>query len=412
MLNRKESNLLFKRANVVIPTGIYGHVAPGAGLPQDFPHYCMSGKGCHFTDIDGNKWLDFMCGFGAILHGYRNPVIEEAVVLQQERGSVFNQPSKLMVELAEKLVHEIDFADWAVFAKNGSDLTTWAIRVAREQTGREYVIKAVGAYHGVDAWCDPGLGGRISSDRSHVLEFNWNDFDQLESLFNSHKDKIAAVILTPYHHPSFAPSVLPAESFWAKVEELCQKNGSALVLDDVRCGWRLHDEGSHRYFNFTPDIAIYSKALGNGYSISACVGTNDFRSGASEVFLTGSCWNDAYSMAAAIASLQLCKDNKTASSVMSKGKLFCDQIESIGYKFGVPLKMTGLPSMPYPWIEGDDDLYQIQSLCKLAAKQGLYFHPHHNWFISDAMTEKEINQSLSLSEQVIEEHATAIGVHN
>ena len=87
MLNRTESNLLFKRANVVIPTGIYGHVAPGAGLPQDFPHYCMSGEGCHFTDIDGNTWLDFMCGFGAILHGYRNPVIEEAVVLQQEHES-------------------------------------------------------------------------------------------------------------------------------------------------------------------------------------------------------------------------------------------------------------------------------------------------------------------------------------
>ena len=102
-------------------------------------------------------------------------------------------------------------------------------------------------------------------------------------------------------------------------------------------------------------------------------------------------------MAAAIASLQLCKDNQAASSVMSKGKLFCDQLESISHKFGVPLKMTGLPSMPYPWIEGDEDLYQIQSLCKLAAKHGLYFHPHHNWFISDAMTETEINQSLSLS---------------
>ena len=138
------------------------------------------------------------------------------------------------------------------FCKKWIGFTTWAIRVAREQTGREYVIKAIGSYHGVDAWCDPGLGGRISSDRSHILEFNWNDFDQLESLFNSHKDKIAAVILTPYHHPSFAPSVLPAESFWSRVEDLCQKNGSALVLDDVRCGWRLHDEGSHRYFNFTP----------------------------------------------------------------------------------------------------------------------------------------------------------------
>ena len=193
---RNKSELLYQRANMVIPTGIYGHVAPGAGLPQDFPLYCDSGNGCRFTDVDGKQWIDFMCGFGAVLHGYRNPEVEEAVKLQQQFGSVFNQPTGLMVELAEKLVAQIDFANWAVFAKNGSDLTTWAIRVAREKTGREYVIKAKGAYHGVDAWCDPGLGGRISSDRSHVLEFDWNDFDQLDSHFKNYDGQIAAIILT------------------------------------------------------------------------------------------------------------------------------------------------------------------------------------------------------------------------
>ena len=84
---RNQSDFLFKRANQVIPTGIYGHVAPGAGLPQDFPRYCFSGKGCRFTDVDGKEWLDFMCGFGAVLHGYRNPKIEDAVKEQQSFGS-------------------------------------------------------------------------------------------------------------------------------------------------------------------------------------------------------------------------------------------------------------------------------------------------------------------------------------
>ena len=102
-----------------------------------------------------------MCGFGAILHGYSNPEIEEAVELQKQNGAVFNQPAEVMVELAESLVENIDFADWAVFAKNGSDLTTWAIRVAREKTQRKFIVKVKGAYHGVDAWCDPGYGGRI-----------------------------------------------------------------------------------------------------------------------------------------------------------------------------------------------------------------------------------------------------------
>ena len=404
MNKRKQSELLFKRANHVIPTGIYGHVAPGAGLPQDFPHYCLSGTGCRFTDVDGKEWLDFMCGFGSVLHGYRNPIIESAVQEQHSYGAVFNQPSKLMVELAEKLVEQIDFAKWAVFAKNGSDLTTWAIRVAREQTGREYVIKAKGAYHGVDAWCDPGLGGRIASDRAHIEEFEWNDFDQLESLFRKHNDKIAAVILTPYHHPSFGPSILPAGSFWNDVETLCRDRGTALVLDDVRCGGRLNEGGSHRYFGFTPDLAVYSKALGNGYAISACVGSNLFRAGASEVFLTGSCWNDAFAMAAALACLSLSNEQKTANSVLCKGNIFCEQLESIAQQFGIPLKMTGVQSMPYPWIEGDDDHYQIQSLCKIAASFGLYFHPHHNWFISDAMTNNDLEQAISLSAQAFQQY--------
>ena len=117
------------------------------------------------------------CAFGAILHGYANQEIDTAVDEQRKLGMVFNQPAEVMVDLAEALVEKIDFADWAVFAKNGSDLTTWAIRVAREKTQRKFIVKASGAYHGVDAWCDPGLGGRIASDRKEILEFSWNDLD-------------------------------------------------------------------------------------------------------------------------------------------------------------------------------------------------------------------------------------------
>jgi len=405
MNQRIQSELLYDRANRVIPSGIYGHTAPGAGLPLDFPLYCQSAEGCQFTDVDGKQWYDFMCGFGAVLHGFKNPIVEQAVEAQREWGGVFNQPSALMVELAERLVDQIDFADWAVFAKNGSDLTTWAIRVSREKSGREYVIKATGSYHGVDAWCDPGLGGRISSDRSHILEFAWNDFDQLQSLFQQYSGKIAAVILTPYHHPSFAPSVLPDRSFWSSVENLCRANDTALVLDDVRCGWRIDDSGSHNYFGFTPDLAIYSKALGNGYAISACVGAEKFRDGAADVFLTGSSWNDAYAMAASLACLKLSQEAKTASSVMKKGKYFCEEFERLASQFQIPLKMTGVSSMPYPWIDGDDDLYQIQALCKVASSHGLFFHPYHNWFISNAMNDDDMKNVLSLSKTVLETYA-------
>jgi glutamate-1-semialdehyde 2,1-aminomutase len=403
MRSHNTSEILFKRASRVIPGGTYGHIAPASALPRHFAHFCSTGQGAFFHDVDGNEWIDFMCAYGAVLHGYQNPRIEAAVEKQRELGSIFNHPNEVVVELAEKLTQVVDFASWSVFAKNGSDLTTWAIRVAREQTKRPLVVKALGAYHGVDAWCDPGLGGRIDSDRSDVVEFEWNNLNQLEDMFKQKKNDIAAVILTPYHHAAFAPSEMPTEDFWSQVRRLCTENGSLLILDDVRAGWRLHAGGSHRFFNFTPDMSVFSKALGNGYAISACVGIEAVKSAASEVFLTGSCWNDAVAMQAALSSLTMCVEGNVPQSVMTKGQFFSERLEQLAKGFNYSLKMTGPPSMPYPWFEGDENLFLIQKFCQLASKQGLYFHPHHNWFISDAHDQESLKKSLELAGRAFEE---------
>lgn len=396
MRSRTKSDTLFVRSSKVIPGGIYGHLSPSASLPRHFAHFCSKGEGVHFEDVDGNDWLDFMCAYGAVLHGYNHPEIEKAVAIQRKLGTVFNHPHEVSVELAEKLTDLIDFADWAVFAKNGSDLTTWAIRVARERTQRPIVIKARGAYHGVDAWCDPGMGGRIESDRADIKEFDWNNLNELEDLFKKFKDQVAAVILTPYHHASFAPSVLPDENFWTGVRKLCNDNDSILVLDDVRAGWRIHEKGSHCFFGFEPDLAVYSKALGNGYAISACVGIDSLKSAASDVFLTGSCWNDAVAMRAALTSISIAERDGVVNSVCRKGKYLCDSIEAVAKKYGYNFKMTGPPSMPYPWFFEDDDLYKIQEFCKIASNKGLFFHPHHNWFISNAHDKNSLESALTL----------------
>ena len=100
--------------------------------------------------------------------------------------------------------------------------------------------KGKGIYHGVDSWCDPGLGGKIKEDKSKILEFEWNNLDQLRNLIVSFENQISSLILTPYHHAAFAPSVMPSENFWSDIEELCRANDILPILDDVRTGWRLH----------------------------------------------------------------------------------------------------------------------------------------------------------------------------
>ena len=396
-LQRTRSNELFRRACKVVPGGIYGHVAPATGLPHAFPHYADSAEGCSFRDVDGNEWLDFMCGYGAVLLGHRDTEVEEAAERQRRDGAVLNQPTARMVELAELLVDRIDFADWAVFAKNGSDVTTWATRVAREHTGRSFILKAKEAYHGVDAWCDPGLGGRIPADRSHVAEFSWNDLDELGDLMNRCEDEVAAVVLTPYHHPAFYPSEMPSEGFWHGVQELCREKGVVLILDDVRAGLRLHDGGSHRFFDFTPDLACYSKALGNGYAISACVGREEYRKAAGNVFLTGSCWNDAVSMAAALKCLEVSARRKVVGNLEILGRRLAEGLESAANENGFNFRMTGPPAMPFPWFQEDENLYLLQEFCSYCCERGVFFHPHHNWFLCGAHDEYAIDDALDVA---------------
>ena len=396
---RDKSDALFRRATQVIPGGIYGHVAPAAALPEVFPHYAASAEGCRFRDLDGNEWLDFLCAYGASFLGHLDPEVEEAAERQRRDGAVFNQPSSLMVELAETLADRIDFAHWAVFAKNGSDVTTWAVRVAREHTGRAHVVKAQGAYHGVDAWCDPGFGGRIPADREHVRSFPWNDLDALRDIVQDLEDDVAAIVLPPYDHASFAPSVLPAEGFWAGVEALCRERGILLVLDDVRAGFRLHDGGSHRRFGFTPDLGCYGKALGNGYALSACLGREEYRKAARNVFLTGSCWNDAVAQAAALKCLELFPARKVVETVDALGRRLAEGLEKAAAQHGFNLRMTGPSAMPFPWFPEDENLYLLQDFCAHCAESGVFFHPHHNWFLSGAHDEETVDQATTAAQK-------------
>ncbi|HWF17709.1 MAG TPA: aminotransferase class III-fold pyridoxal phosphate-dependent enzyme, partial [Verrucomicrobiae bacterium] len=158
----------FERASRVIPCGIYGHAAPAAAVPLEFPYYAARAEGCRYWDVDGREYLDFLCSYGPVVLGHHHPEVEEAAERQRKLGDCFNHPTPVMVELCERLVELVDFADWAVLGKNGSDMTTWAVQLAREFTGRKKILRARQSYHGSHPWCTPGHGGLIEEDRIHV----------------------------------------------------------------------------------------------------------------------------------------------------------------------------------------------------------------------------------------------------
>ena len=394
-MNFTESQALFRRAAAVIPGGIPGHTTPAATIPGAVPYFAAQGHGCRYRDVDGNEFIDFMGGYGPLVLGYHHPEVEAAADAARRLGAAFNHPTSILVELAEKLTDRIDFADWAVFAKNGADLTTWSLMVAREVTGRPKILKIRGAYHGSHAWCTPGHGGLIPEDRAHIHDFPFNDVAALESLFVRHRGQIAGLILTPFHHPAFADSVLPTREFVAAANRLCREHGVLQILDDVRCGFRLSIDGSHSVYGYTPDLAVYCKALANGHSISACVGRSAHKAAASRVFLTGSYWNDPAPMAAALATLDIIERDRIPEKLATTGRRFVDAFLSLGQKHGVPLVASGPPAMPYVRVADDSSFVRTQALCAAAIAHGVFLHPHHNWFISAAMTESDIDDALT-----------------
>ncbi|GAB4243733.1 MAG: aminotransferase class III-fold pyridoxal phosphate-dependent enzyme [Candidatus Methylacidiphilales bacterium] len=389
-----ESMRLFGRAARVVPGGIYGHTAPALTVPGAMPYFAARAEGCRYWDVDGREYFDYMCGYGPIVLGYNHPEVEEAVRREQAKGGCFNHPTEVFVELAEALVSRIDFADWAVFGKNGSDMTTWAVQVAREHTRRKKILTVAGAYHGIDPWCTPGHGGLIEEDRMHVHSFEWNAPEALAALLERYRGQVAAVVLTPFHHPLYRDSILPDKTFVTAVNQLCREHGAVLVLDDVRAGFRLHPGGSHRVFGFEPDLACYCKAIGNGHPISATVGRDALRSAAGRVFLTGSFWNAPGPMAAALKTIQILESTDAYAVMARAGTRLMEGLVRAGAAAGFTVRPSGPPAMPFMTFEGDRDLRMIRAFARLSAAHGIFFHPHHNWFVCAAHRDEEIDETL------------------
>src|SRR5262249_27998273 len=169
------------RAQRVIPNGMYGHLSTSR-LGPEYPQFMARGEGARVWDVDGREFIDFMCTFGPILLGHAHPEVDAVAVETAARGDVLNTPGPEMVELAEVLVDEIPHADWAMFAKNGTDATTLALVAARAKTGHRKVLMARGSYHGIGGWALPDEAvGTTPEDHVNTVRFEYNDLDSVEA---------------------------------------------------------------------------------------------------------------------------------------------------------------------------------------------------------------------------------------
>ena len=388
---------LRRRAEVVIPGGLWGHL-DAKRLPAGYPQFFARAEGCHLIDVDGRRFTDLMCSWGPIVLGHGNVVVERAALEQAGRGDCMNGPAPVLVELAELLVEMVPHADWCQFGKNGTDATTNCVTIARAATGRRKVLVAAGAYHGAAPWCSPSLAGVTAEDRAHLLTFTYNDIASLERAVEQAGDDLAAILVSAFRHDFGLTQELPTAAFAERVRALADETGAALILDDVRAGFRLDLGGSWEPLGVQPDLSAWSKAIANGYALSAVTGRERFREAATQVFTTGSFWCGAVPMAAAVATLTELRRLDAPARLRVLGERLRDGLAERARRHGVQIEQSGPVQMPTVLFVDDPEWKRGNAFCAEVLRQGAYMHPKHNMFLSCAHMEADIDDVLEAAE--------------
>jgi glutamate-1-semialdehyde 2,1-aminomutase len=395
---RTADTALRERARAVIPGGMYGHLSANA-LPAEYPQFYERAAGARVWDVDGNEYVDFMCSFGPVLLGHKHPRVEAAAAAQLAKGDTMSGPGPVMVEAAELLTGRVAHADWAMFAKNGTDATTIAIMVARAATGRSRVLAAKGAYHGASPWFTIRDAGVAPEDRANLRYYTFNDLTSVEKAVAEAGGEVAGIIVSPFRHDAGFDQELVDPEFARGLRALCDRIGAALIMDEVRAGFRLHDGGSWEPLGVAPDLSAWSKAIANGYPLAATLGSARFADAASQIFVTGSFWFQAVPMAACIATLTAAREEGAVQKMIRTGTLLRQALTSAAAEAGVRISQTGPAQMPNLSFPGDADFARARAFCAAAADHGVLFHPRHNWFVSAAHTDSDVERAAAAARE-------------
>ncbi len=283
------------RAEAVIPLGSQTFSKSRTQYPVGAaPLFAVRGKGSHLWDVDGNEYVDLVSALGAVVLGYGDEEIEEAVTRQLRDGVTLSLAHPIEGEVAERIVDLVPCAQKVRFGKNGTDATSAAIRLARAFTGRDHVI--VCGYHGWQDWYigsttrDLGVPAAVKALTHRVP---YNDLGAIDAVIAQHPDGIAALIMEPM------TSAWPEEGYLQAVREVTDRHGIVLVFDEMLTGFRFAPGGAQEYFGVTPDLASFGKALANGFPLSAIVGRADIMDVMEQIFFSGTFGGETLSLTAA-----------------------------------------------------------------------------------------------------------------
>ena len=360
------------------------------------PSFMEHGEGCYIFDVDGNKFIDYMCALGPITVGYNIPEINRAVINQVNKFASGSLQSELEVELAEKLCEVVPCAEMVRFVKNGGDATTAAIRLARAYTGRDVVLMS--GYHGMHDWsigASENNKGVPKAVCNLTKNFIYNDLSDLEKKLQ--ENSVAAVILEPIQSNG------PKEGYLDGVKQLAHKYGAVLIFDEVVSGFRYALGGGSELYHVTPDLAAFGKGMANGYAISAVAGKRELIEQIEQgVFVSTTFGGDSISMAAALETIKILEQPGFYENLTKVGEIQRNGIVELinKYKLNDTLSVSGLPAHAGVAFEGHGSLnyLDIRSVySQTMIQNGILVFAIYN--LNGSHTEKEAARYLEATDK-------------
>ena len=359
----KNSNILYKKALKYIGSGTSTFSrAPGVFPDGAAPKVLRKQKGCHVWDVDGNEFIDMVMGCGPVTLGHGNKKIEKAIIKQLKKGVLFSMINELEIELAQSLVKDIKSVEMVKFSKNASDVCAASVRLARYITGRDIVLCY--GYHGFHDWY-VGTTDRSSGIPKEIKKltkvFDYGDNEGLKKMFEKYKDRVAAVIMEPVigqrgsytsikNSSSGVTSRKPVKNCdqvktLKFVKKIAKENGSLFILDECISGFRFGVGGAQDFFGVYPDLSIFGKGTTNGLALGILGGKKKYMKHFDKVFLSSTYAPEALTLAAALESLKIYKENNVIDNLWNKGEYIDKNFSNIIKKYELQkyVSLAGYP---------------------------------------------------------------------
>lgn len=412
-----KSQELYKKAKELMPGGTQLlSKRPEMFGVDNWPSYYSKAKGCEVWDLDGKKYKDFSyMGIGANVLGYADDDINNAVKKAIDDSSMCTLNAPEEVELAEKLCEIHPWADMVRYAKSGGESATIAIRIARASTKKDIVLFC--GYHG---WHDWYLASNLGDDNNlegHLLPglsplgvpkglkgtsfpFAYNDKKAFNELIEKYDGKIAAVIMEPLRNS------YPEEGFLEHIREVTKQKKIVLIYDEISAGFRLCLGGSHLKLGIDPDIALFGKALSNGYPMAAIIGRKEIMQSAQDTFISSTYWTDRIGLVASLATIKKYQENSVEKVLDKNGTIIQDGWKELAEKHNLDISIMGIKPLSYFTFNSPNDK-EIKTLF-IQEMLELGFMSTTGYYASFAHKDSDIKGYLWAVDKVFEKISNAI----